>query len=71
MVEKFCEYLWGHKCVVWTDNNPLSHLESAKLRATEQRWVAELSAFDYNVRYCPGRINWNVEALSRADVIGH
>lgn len=26
MADKFREYLLGHKCVVWTDNNPLSHL---------------------------------------------
>lgn len=31
MTEKFCEYLLGHKCVVYADNNPLSHLSSAKL----------------------------------------
>lgn len=35
MTEKFREYLLGHTCVVYTDNNPLSYLQSAKLRATE------------------------------------
>lgn len=39
MGEKFWEYLLGHKCVVFTDNNPLSYLNSAKLGATEQRWA--------------------------------
>ena len=65
MAEKFKDYLWGHRCVVWTDNNPLSHLETARLGATEQRWVAELSAFDYSVKYRPGRVNRNADALSR------
>lgn len=65
MTEKFREYLWGQQCVVWTDNNPLSHLETAKLGATEQRWVAELSVFNYSIRYRPGRINRNADALSR------
>ncbi|XP_077947563.1 uncharacterized protein LOC144388873 isoform X3 [Gasterosteus aculeatus] len=37
MAEKFRDYLLGQKCVVWTDNNPLSHLSTAKLGATEQR----------------------------------
>lgn len=37
MAQKLSEYLLGHKCVVWTDNNPLSHLNTAKLGATEQR----------------------------------
>lgn len=70
MTEKFREYLWGQKCVVWTDNNPLCHLETAKLGATEQRWVGEMSAFDYSVRYRPGRINKNADALSRQSVVG-
>jgi len=33
MTEKFREYLLGHKCIVFTDNNPLTHLASAKLGA--------------------------------------
>ncbi|TWW54009.1 Retrovirus-related Pol polyprotein from transposon opus [Takifugu flavidus] len=35
VTEKFREYLLGHKCIVYTDNNPLSHLQSAKLGAAE------------------------------------
>lgn len=65
MTDKFREYLLGHKCMVWTDNNPLSHLSTAKLGATEQCWVAELAVFDYAVRYRPGRSNGNADALSR------
>ena len=65
MMQKFREYLLGHKCVVWTDNIPLSHLGTAKLGATEHRWVAELAVFDYTVRYRPGRTNQNADALSR------
>lgn len=65
MTQKFREYLLGQKCVVWTDNNPLSYLNTAKLGATEHRWVAELAVFDYTVRYRPGRSNQNADALSR------
>lgn len=65
MTEKFREYLWGQQCTVWTDNNPLSHLGTAKLGATEQRWEAELAAFNYTIRYRPGRTNRNADALSR------
>lgn len=65
MTEKFREYLWGQQCTVWTDNNPLSHLDTAKLGATEQRWVAELSAFNYTIRYRSGRLNRNADSLSR------
>lgn len=38
--EKFKDYLWGVKVVVVTDNNQLVHLQTAKLGAVEQRWVA-------------------------------
>lgn len=66
MTEKFREYLLGHKCVVYTDNNPLSHLSSAKLGAMEQRWAAwcQLAAFDFEIRYHSGRLNKNADALS-------
>lgn len=60
MAEKFREYLLGHKCIVHTDNNPLSHLSSAKLGATEQ-----LASFDFEVKYRSGRSNKNADALSR------
>ena len=40
VTEKFREYLLGHRCVVFTDNNPLSYLQNAKLGATEHRWAA-------------------------------
>lgn len=65
MTEKFREYLLGHKCVVYTDNNPLSHLSSAKLGATEQRWAAQLASFDFEIKYRTGRSNQNADALSR------
>lgn len=49
MTEKFREYLLGHKCMVFTDNNPLRHLSSTKLCASEQRWSAQLASFDFEV----------------------
>lgn len=69
MAEKFREYLLGHKCVVRTDNNPLSHLATAKLGATEQRWAAELAAFDFVIQYRAGRTNQNADALSRLTTV--
>lgn len=65
VTEKFREYLLGHKCVVYTDNNPLSHLQSAKLGAVEHRWAAELAVFDLEIKYRSGRSNRNADALSR------
>ncbi|XDV17974.1 hypothetical protein PO909_023762 [Leuciscus waleckii] len=70
MTEKFREYLLGHKCTVYTDNNPLSHLSTAKLAATEQRWAAQLAAFDFTIKYRSGRSNKNADALSRQDPSG-
>ncbi|XP_042338496.1 uncharacterized protein LOC121939556, partial [Plectropomus leopardus] len=65
MTEKFREYLLGHKCIVYTDNNPLSHLSTAKLGATEQRWAAQLASFDFEIKYRSGKSNSNADALSR------
>lgn len=59
------------RSVVYTDNNPLSHLTSAKLGATEQRWAAQLSAFDYTLKYRSGKSNKNADALSRQYLPSH
>ncbi|KAK7925153.1 hypothetical protein WMY93_007463 [Mugilogobius chulae] len=68
VTEKFRDYLLGHKCVVYTDNNPLSHLQTAKLGAVEQRWASELACFDLDIKYKPGRSNGNADGLSRQTV---
>ena len=65
VTEKFRGYLLGSKCEVMTDNNPLSHLQTAKLGAIEQRWAAELALFDLEIKYRPGKQNTNADALSR------
>ncbi len=49
---------------MYTDNNPLSHFQSIKLGATEQRWVAQLAEFDFTVQYRPGH-NGNADSPSR------
>ncbi|KAI2654721.1 Retrovirus-related Pol polyprotein from transposon 17.6 [Labeo rohita] len=65
MTEKFREYLLGNKVTVYADNNPLRYLESAKLGAVEQRWVSQLTLFEYEIKYRPGTANHNADALSR------
>ena len=70
VTEKFREYLMGHRCTVYTDNNPLSYLHTARLGATEHRWAAELALFDLDIRYRPGTANRNADALSRLPVSG-
>lgn len=70
MTEKFREYLLGHKCIVFTDNNPLSYLQSSKLGATEHRWAAQLASFDFDIKYWSSRSNRNADALSRQHAPG-
>ena len=66
--EKFCGYLWGANFSDFTDNNPLQHLHSAKLGAAKQRWVAELAAYSFSVKYRPAKENKNADALLRHPV---
>ena len=64
--DKFHDYLYGHKCEVLTDNNPLSYvLTTAKLDATGHRWLAELSTYDFSIKYRSGRQNTDADFLSR------
>lgn len=65
ITEKFKDYLWGARVIVFTDNNPLVHLETARLGATEQRWAAQLANYSYEIRYRPGKTNQNADILSR------
>lgn len=61
--EKFKNYLCGAKVVVVTDNNPLCHLQTAKLGVVEQRWVAQLA--NYHLQFRPGKEHTNADVLSR------
>ena len=66
VTEKFYDHLYGHKFSVLTDNNPLKYvMTSARLDATGQRWVAQLSMFDFDIQYRQGGCNANVDGLSR------
>ena len=68
VTEKFKGYLTGAKFTVYTDNNPVAHLQTARLGAVEQRWAAQLASFTYDVKYRPGKNNANADALSRFPV---
>ena len=65
VTEKFKDYLLGSKFTVFTDNYPLTHLDNAKLGAMEQRWVADLAPFDFQLKFRRGTDNGNADALSR------
>ena len=52
MCHKFDDYLRGSKFHVLTDNNPLTYvLTTASLDATSHRWLAALSAYDFDITY--------------------
>lgn len=68
ITEKFKDFLTGAKCTVVTDNNPVAHLQTARLGAVEQRWVAQLANFDFTVKYWAGCDNTNADSLSRFPV---
>lgn len=68
ITEKFRDLLMYAKFTVVTDHNPLRHLETANLGAVEQRWVAQLAEFHFEVHYKPGRSNQNADVLSRLPV---
>ena len=66
VTEKFKDYLSGQKFTVLTDNNPLTYvLSSAQLDATGHRWVAALAAFDFDLKYRPGKHGADADGLSR------
>ena len=66
--EKFREYLLGANFTVFTDNNPLTYIKTAKLGAVETRWVAQLAPFNFDLKFRSGRLNTNADVLSRNPV---
>lgn len=69
--EHFRDVLIGSHFVVYTDNNPLTHIKTTKtLPALEQRWVNTLAPFDFDIRFKSGSANGAADALSRTKYEG-
>ncbi|GJR00355.1 putative reverse transcriptase domain-containing protein [Tanacetum coccineum] len=68
---KICRhYLYGTKCVVFTDHKSLQHiLDQKELNMRQRRWLELLSDYDYEIRYHPGKINVVADALSQKERI--
>ena len=62
VTEKFHDYLYGNQFSVTTDNNPLTYVNTT---ADGHRWLASLAAFDFQIKYKPGKLNIDADALSR------
>ncbi|GJS36874.1 putative reverse transcriptase domain-containing protein [Tanacetum coccineum] len=62
------QYLYGTKCVVFTDHKSLQHiLDQKELNMRQQRWLELLSDYDCEIRYHLGKANVVADALSRKE----
>nr|GEW24024.1 putative reverse transcriptase domain-containing protein [Tanacetum cinerariifolium] len=63
-------YLYGTKCVVFTDHKSLQYILNQKeLNIRQRRWIELLSDYDCEICYHPGKANVVVDALSQKEMI--
>ncbi|GKE22907.1 putative reverse transcriptase domain-containing protein [Tanacetum coccineum] len=63
-------YLYGTKCVVFTDQKSLQHiLDQKELNMRQRRWLKLLSDYDCEIRYHPRKPNVVADALSQKEQI--
>lgn len=70
-VRKFHKYIYGRKCILQTDHQPLTAIFGSNhgiptLAASRlQRWALILSAYDFEIKYRKGKEVPHADALSR------
>ncbi|GJZ72912.1 putative reverse transcriptase domain-containing protein [Tanacetum coccineum] len=63
-------YLYGTKCVVFTDHKSLQYILNQKeLNLRKQRWIELLSDYDCEIRYHPGKTNVVADALTQEEAM--
>ncbi|GJT20413.1 putative reverse transcriptase domain-containing protein [Tanacetum coccineum] len=61
-------YLYGTKCIVFTDHKSLQHILNQKeLNMRQRRWLELLSDYDCEIRYHSGKANVIADALSKKE----
>nr|GEV35031.1 putative reverse transcriptase domain-containing protein [Tanacetum cinerariifolium] len=63
-------YLYGTKCIMFTDHKSLQRvLNQKELNMRQRRWLELLEDNDYEIRYHPGKENVIADALSQKRII--
>nr|GEX39745.1 putative reverse transcriptase domain-containing protein [Tanacetum cinerariifolium] len=63
-------YLYGTKCIVFTDHKSLQHvLNQKELNMRQCHWLELLADYDCEIRYHTGKANVLADALSRKRII--
>nr|GEY68667.1 putative reverse transcriptase domain-containing protein [Tanacetum cinerariifolium] len=63
-------YLYGTKCIVFTDHKSPQHvLNQKELNMRQRRWLELFADYDCEIRYHPGKANVVADALNRKRIV--
>ena len=65
-IKEFYPYLYGFPFKLFTDHNPLTALKGLKdVGGRLARWMIFLQQISFQIKYKPGKVNGDTDALSR------